>query len=231
MAEDFLLARQVGARRLTEHGRVDEPGSDGVDPHAVRGHLARDRLHQPQHGAFRRRIRRHLRHAQVCGHGGNKQDAARFAREHLRQDGLRQRVRAHQMHVQNAPQVLLRYVEHRLFAVAAGVVDEHVDRAELRFQRADEIFRLRGLRYVENARVRVFSKLRAGLAQHVPAPPGDHHARARGDEAARHRKAKPRSAAGDENQFAGHVKRFFKESVHKTHPSFCRVREDPCPAS
>ena len=108
------------------------PGRDGVDAHAVARGLARDRAREADHARLGRRVDDRALRADAARLGGDVDDRAAAAlaacrRQHRVRDGDR----AAQVDAEDEVPQRLVGVDEEGEAVGAGVVDEHVDRAEL----------------------------------------------------------------------------------------------------
>ena len=79
------------------------------------------------------------------------------------------------MHIQHALQILLRYIQHRLFAVPPRIVDQNGYRANLPVQRLHERSRVFRIRHIKYAIVSFGAELLHGFFEHILASAGNYH--------------------------------------------------------
>ena len=105
---------------------------DAVDQHAGLRELLAERLGQRDHARLRRRVGDRVRVAFLAGDRGDVDDAAVLRLHHVRRDGAAAEELAGEVDAQHALPFLDRVVDGRhVLAGDAGVVDQHVDLAEL----------------------------------------------------------------------------------------------------
>src|SRR5205085_2727922 len=120
----------VAAGDLPKQPRVRRSGTDDVDVDAVARDFARERLDEADDAGLRRRVHGFAARADAPRVGTDADDLAGLALDHRIEDGARAADRALQIDRQHAVPGLLLTLHERLDLVPAGVVDEHVDRAD-----------------------------------------------------------------------------------------------------
>ncbi|MNS73536.1 hypothetical protein D3C72_1069790 [compost metagenome] len=135
----------------------------------------RDFLAQHLADAFQRELAAAVpgdaRQGDEAAHGGDVEDVAAAARAHVRQHGLDQRGRTEHVHFELMAQFVQRGFFEDAFVAVAGVVDQHVDGADVGFHAGHQCIDGGGIGDVQQAaegatRREGFEILTGGFAAH-----------------------------------------------------------------
>ncbi|KAF0648181.1 hypothetical protein K701_19905 [Streptomyces fradiae ATCC 10745 = DSM 40063] len=127
---------------LAGHGRGDLAGRDRVDGDAVLGQLQRQHLRQQTEAALGRAVRRGADARLVLVHRRDVDDPSAAALvDHAAGGVLGAQERSGEVHVEDVPDGLVGDVEEGGRGAGAGVVDQHVDPAQLPREVVDGVCR------------------------------------------------------------------------------------------
>jgi hypothetical protein len=117
-----------------------------ADPHRDDAHLDREVARHHLHAALGDAVRREAREREVLVHARHVDDGSRLAAVlAVAHEGLGREERALEVHVHHAVVLVLRHVPEVRHDLHPRVVDEHVDRAEVRDGLLDQLLAVRDL--------------------------------------------------------------------------------------
>ncbi len=130
---------------------------------AHQAQLASDRLGETDDGVLGGRVRRSAGRAELAGLGGDVDDVAAVARDHPAERELHAEDHAVEVDVDHANRREVVLVDEAPDLHDAGVVDQHVERAELLLGGCEECVERVSVGHVERQRDRARSELGGGL--------------------------------------------------------------------
>ena len=174
------------------------PRLDDRDTEPERPYLAGQRFGQAFDGEFGRVVVANAGKAHEPALRGQVDDVAAAACTHARQHRLGHRDQAEHVGLELRAYLVVLALLDRGHVAVACVVDEHVDRAELRLGLLDGVGHLRRLRHVQRQSQRVVGKFGGNVLNTCSITRGDDGAAATLEDDARYLAAEACGAAGDE---------------------------------
>ncbi len=203
--------------------RVRRTGADDVDVDAVARDLAGERLGESDDPGLRARVNRLARRPDPTRVGGYADDLPRAPFDHRLEHGTHAGDRALEVDRQHLVPGRFLALHERLDLVPAGVVDEHVDRPQLRDHLRDAGANLRGIGDVDAGSDRTAADLarRSRSARRVDV--GDRDLRTLLDEARGDRAADAAGPSGDEHDLVGKTFQCAPSSVIQTRSPLTQI--------
>ncbi|KAH0445294.1 hypothetical protein KCU90_g486, partial [Aureobasidium melanogenum] len=193
--------------------RLDVARRDCVDPHIAWRVLDAERARQTDYAVLRDRVRKASRNDLECMRRRDIHDAARAAFDHARQHRATAVPYAVEIDREAAAPIVVGHCQRIAEHVDAGVVDQHVERAERTFRLAHRVLNRRRLRHVRMHGQRTRTGLRLDLLRRLPRRfdiqlrQYDRRALARERECDRRADAAP--GTGDQRNLVGEPLHFF----------------------
>jgi hypothetical protein len=208
VCKDVLLEVRAGKRGARSVG-LDEGRGDGVDGDVVGAPLDRETARKVVYRRLRHAVDRFARERDHAGLRAHIDDAAEAPLDHQPADGLAGEEGALEVDADHVVEVGLRHVLCRAFRTHAGVVDEHVNLAEVPVRLADRASDLVELLHVhlqgQGATAHRFDLACERLAA-LLAPKAERHVGPRMRESERASATEPARRGGDESHLAAEIK-------------------------